>query len=114
MLKEEEEGDFMLNRIHYLESSNVSEMNNILAKIHYPFLELSDLVKSNSLTLLSTSFTLTPAFPIKVCSRNSHQKYYRISIMGRFTIEIDSSGTEFFLLPTKESSDYYLLVFNAR
>lgn len=86
MLKEEEEGDFMLNSIQYLEASNVSEMNNILAKIHHPFLELSDLVKSNSLTLLSTSFTLTPAFPVKASTCGSSQKYYRFSIMNRFSI----------------------------
>lgn len=101
MLKEEEEGDFMIDAIQHLQTTNVSEMNNVLGKVHQPFLELSDLVKSNSLNLLSTSFTLTPAFPLKAVSRGSGQKYYLIGIMRKFVINIDAAGTDFFLIPAK-------------
>ena len=78
MLKEEEERDLMVDKLMQIEAGNISELNGILTKMHYPFLEVSDLVKSNHVTLLSTSFTLTPKFPVKTINNGINQQYYRL------------------------------------
>lgn len=90
----------MVHQLKQLDATNISELNTLLTKIQHPFLELSDLVKNNAVTLLTTAFTLTPAFPVKAINRGPNDTYYRFSIMKKFPVSIDSSGTEFFLLPT--------------
>ena len=52
MLKEEEERDLMLEQIRQIDAVNVSDLNTILSRIPKPFMEVSDLVKVNQLTLL--------------------------------------------------------------
>lgn len=56
-------------------------------------MELSDLVKGNQLSLLSAVFTLTPNFEVKAVSKGPSQKFYRMSIMKKFDIEVDEAGT---------------------
>jgi hypothetical protein len=79
----------MADRMLQIETSNVSELNGLLTKMHLPFFEVSDLVKTNHLTMLKTSFTLTPNFPVKAINLGGSQKYYRMSIMSKFPVLID-------------------------
>ena len=99
LLKEEEERELMRDKLKQMEAGNVSELNNLLTKLKFPFLEVSDLVKNNHLTLLTTDFVLKPVYPLKAINLGGEQRFYRISIMGKFSIEIDEKGTEFYLLP---------------
>lgn len=62
----------MSEAIKQFEASNISELNNTLTKIKHPFLEVSDLVKTNQLNLLSYSVTLTPNYPVKSLYRTNH------------------------------------------
>ena len=89
MLREEEERELMVDRMLQIEAGNVSELNGILTKMHLPFLEISDLVKSNHLTMLKTNFTLTPNFPVKAINLGGNQQYYRLRIMSKFPVLID-------------------------
>jgi hypothetical protein len=97
----EEENELMIDGLKQIEASNISELNNILTKMKRPFMEVSDLVKDSNLTLLQANFTLTPKFALKAINEGLAQKYYRISIMSKFPIQVDSTATEFFSLPTK-------------
>lgn len=56
-------------------------------------MEISDIVKANTINLLSLKLFLTPRYPMKSLHHINHQQYYRISIMTQFSIEIDEAGT---------------------
>ena len=74
---------------------------------------MSDLVKTNHLTMLKTTFTLSPDFPVKAINQGPNQKYYRLSIMSKLPVLIDEANTYFYLIPVQKSKDYKILVFNA-
>ena len=78
MLKEEEERDLMVDKLLQIEAGNISELNGILTKMHSPFMEVSDLVKSNHVTLLTTSFTLTPKYHVKTVNHGINQQFFRL------------------------------------
>lgn len=80
LMKDEEETDLMSQIIRQIEAINVSQLNNMLTKLHSPFLEVSDIVKNNKLSLLNLELTLTPKYPMKSVYRTNHQQYFRFSI----------------------------------
>lgn len=89
LIREEEESELMSDVITQIVSTNVSELNNYLSKQHQPFLEVSDIVKSNNLNMLLYDVTLTPKYPMNSVYRANHEQFYRISLKAKIEIKID-------------------------
>lgn len=63
MSVENDSTDFIKLKLE--EAENISELHKKLTKDHEYLLEVSDLVKTNMLKLLSVELTLTMPFPVK-------------------------------------------------
>lgn len=79
----------MSETITQIVASNMSELNNYLTKQHQAFLEASDIVKSNNISMLQYNTTLTPNYPLKSIYRANHEQFYRLTIKDKSTIKID-------------------------
>jgi len=64
-------------------------------------LEVSDIVKTNKLALLSFQITLTPNYPLKTAVRANNIQYFRYSIKRKLAVRIDQEGADFYFLQVK-------------
>jgi hypothetical protein len=63
-----------------IEAENITELNKILAKKNMKMLEVSDLVKNNTLKLLQLEMNLTLPFAVKSVYMDNQQFYrYKVS-----------------------------------
>jgi hypothetical protein len=60
--------------------------------MHRSFLEVSDIVKSNHLSLLHYEVTLTPNYPMKSVYRSNHEQFFRLSLKSKCSVKIDEEG----------------------
>lgn len=62
------------------EAENITELNKILAKKNMKMLEVSDLVKNNTIKLLQLQMNLTLPFAVKSVYMDNQQFYrYKVS-----------------------------------
>jgi hypothetical protein len=79
----------MTDTIIQIVANNISELNNYLTKQHQGFLEASDIIKTNNISMLSYDLTLTPNYPMKSVYRANHEQFYRLSLKAKTVIKID-------------------------
>lgn len=90
----------MTDVINQIIASNVSELNNYLSKQHLPFLEISDIVKSNNISMLLYNITLTPKYSVNSVYRTNREQFYRVSLRSNTIFKVDEEGTSFYFLET--------------
>ena len=93
LIKEEEENELMTDVIHQIQAQNISQLNNMLTKLHQSFLEVSDIVKNNKLSLLTYSVNLTPNYLMKSVYRMNHEQYFRFTINKKIFTKVDENKT---------------------
>ena len=104
----------MTDIIVQIVASNISQLNNYLTKQHQAFLEASDIVKTNNLSMLCYEVSLTPNYPMKSVYRANHEQFFRFSIRQKIIVKIDEEGTCYYFLQAKQTLEYQLVLFNAR